>query len=73
MMLRNFDIFEKFPDGSLTWRACAFGQFEAERKLQELAEHSDNEFLAVDIQSSEPFAQTRYLKSPQAIKKAASG
>lgn len=72
-MLRNFDIFEKFPDGSLAWCACAFGQYEAERKLQELAEHSDNEFLAVDIQSNEPFAQTRYLKSPQSRKKAASG
>ena len=53
-MLRDFDIFEKFPDGSTIWRACVFGQFEATRKLQELAEHSRNEFIAIDIQAGEP-------------------
>ena len=53
-MLRDFDIFEKFPDGSTIWRACVFGQFEATRKLQELAEHSHNEFIAIDIQAGEP-------------------
>lgn len=45
MSLRNFDIFEKFPDGSMTWRTCVCGKFEAERKLHELTEHSNNEFL----------------------------
>jgi hypothetical protein len=54
MALRNFDIFEKYPDGSIIWRACAFGQYEAERKLQELTEHSKNEFVAVDILTGEP-------------------
>ena len=54
MVLRNFDIFEKTPDGSLIWRTCVFGKFEAERKLHELAEHSKNQFLAVDIESGEP-------------------
>jgi hypothetical protein len=53
-MPRDFDIFEKFPDGSTIWRACVFGQFEATRKLQELAEHSQNEFIAIDIQAGEP-------------------
>lgn len=48
-MPREFDIFEKFSDGSTIWRACVSGQFEANRKLQELSEHSDNEFLAIDI------------------------
>jgi hypothetical protein len=72
-MLRNFDIFEKFPDGSLTWRACAFGQYEAKRKLQELAEHSENEFLAVDIESGEPLPAVTAQKSRQAIRKAVAG
>ena len=70
MMPRNFDIFEKFPDGSITWRACAFGQFEAERKLQELAEHSENEFLAVDILAGEPWPRVSPEKT-EATKKAA--
>jgi hypothetical protein len=53
-MLRDFDIFERFPDGSTIWRVCVYGQYEAERKLQELAEHSTNEFVAIDIQAGEP-------------------
>lgn len=53
-MLRDFDIFEKFPDGSTIWRTCVFGKFEAERKMQELAEHSENEFWAIDIQAGLP-------------------
>jgi len=73
MMIRNFDIFEKFPNGSITWRACVFGQFQAERKLQELTERSNNEFLAIDIQSGEPLCIGVPPKSRQAIKKAANG
>jgi hypothetical protein len=67
-MLRNFDIFEKFADGSITWRAYAFGQCEAERKLQELAEHSENEFLAVDILDGEPWPMVE-LEKTEATKK----
>lgn len=72
-MLRNFDIYEKFSNGSVLWRTCVFGQFEAERKLQELAEHSENEFLAVDIQSGEllPPAEHRHSKREQ--RRAANG
>jgi hypothetical protein len=49
-MRREYDIFEKFPDGYAIWRASVRGQFEAKRKAQELAEFSDNEFVAVDSQ-----------------------
>ena len=72
MVLRNFDIFEKFPDGSLTWRTCVFGQFEVERKPQELAEHSENEFLVVDILAGEPWPMVGSKKT-EAAKKAAAG
>jgi hypothetical protein len=72
-MLRSFDIIEKIPDGSMIWRTCVLGQFEAERKLQELAEHSKNEFLAVDIESGELLPTITPQKSRQVIKKAASG
>jgi hypothetical protein len=70
MILRKFDIFEKFHDGSITWRTSVFGQFQAERKLQELAEHSENEFLAVDILDDKPSPMAR-LRKTEATKKAA--
>ena len=72
-MLRNFDIIEKFPDGSMIWRTCVFGQFEAERMLQELGVHSENEFLAVDIESGEPLPTVAPKKSRPEFRKAATG
>jgi hypothetical protein len=52
-MRRDYDIFEKFPDGSTLWRECVFGRYEAHRKMQELAEFSENEFFMIDIQTAE--------------------
>jgi hypothetical protein len=46
-----YDVFEKFPDGSTLWRASTTGKFETQRRIQSLAEHSDNEFYAIRIQS----------------------
>jgi hypothetical protein len=50
-MRRDFDVFEKFPDGSTLWRACVHGRYEAQRKMHELAEQSGNEFFLIDIQA----------------------
>ncbi len=50
-MRRDFDIFEKFSDGSTLWKACIRGRFEAQRKMNELAERSENEFFMIDIQN----------------------
>ena len=50
-MRPEYDIFEKLPDGSSIWRVCVPGQYEAERKLDELAENSENEFFAIEINS----------------------
>jgi hypothetical protein len=72
-MLRDFDIFEKFPDGTAVWRTFVTGQFEGERKLQELAEYSNNEFVVIDIQTSEPLPLIGPKKSRQTVKKAANG
>jgi hypothetical protein len=60
-MRPEYDIFEKLPDGSANWRACVPGQFEAERKLHDLAEHSENEFFAIEINSRQlqPFIVLR--------------
>jgi len=48
-MRSEYDIFEKLSDGSSIWRVCVLGQYDAERKLQELAEHSVNKFFAIEI------------------------
>jgi hypothetical protein len=60
-MRPEYDIFEKLPDGSSNWRVCVPGQYEAERKLQDLAEHSENEFFAIEINSRQlqPFFVVR--------------
>jgi hypothetical protein len=51
-MRRDFDIFEKFSDGSTLWKACIRGRFDAQRKMNELAEQSENEFFMIDIQNN---------------------
>jgi len=50
-MRRDYDVFERLPDGSAIWRACVPGRYEAQRKLLELQEYSENEFFILDIQS----------------------
>ena len=48
VMSRDFDIFEKLPDGSLRLRASVIGKYQAQRKIHEFAENSANEFFAID-------------------------
>jgi hypothetical protein len=69
-MMRDYDIFEKFPDGSMIWRACVFGRDETHRKLRELAECSPNEFVAIDIHVGEPLPAIVYLNNSRANCKA---
>jgi hypothetical protein len=49
-MRRDCDVFEKFSDGSTLWRATVSGRFEAQRKMDELSERSENQFYMLDIQ-----------------------
>jgi hypothetical protein len=72
-MLLDFDIFEKLPDGTMVWRTFVCGRFEVERTLQELAERSNNEFLAIEIQSGKPLPMITPRKSQHVIRKVASG
>jgi hypothetical protein len=60
-MRPEYDIFEKLPDGSSIWRGCVPGQYETGRKLQDLAEHSVNEFFAIETNSRQlqPFIVLR--------------
>lgn len=50
-MRREFDVFEKFSDGSTLWRATVLGRFEAFRKMQELGEYSENQFVTIEVQA----------------------
>ena len=69
-MRREYDVFEKFRDGSTLWRATVLGRFEALRKMQELAELSDNEFFSLNVPLSA--AQPQLMTSnPRPIVKAA--
>lgn len=65
-MRHDYDVFEKFPDGSTLWRACIAGRYEAHRKIQELAEHSENEFYAIDIQAIENLPPISRRSAPAA-------
>jgi hypothetical protein len=51
-MLRVYHIFEMSRNGTLLWRACISGRANTERKLQEFAEQSEHEFIALDFSTS---------------------
>jgi hypothetical protein len=44
---REYDIFERLPDGTHLWKDYVVGLEEARRKLQELAALSKNEHYAI--------------------------
>lgn len=73
MPRHDFDLFEKLSDGSSIWRMCASGQIDTQQKLQNLADHSENEFYSIDIETGEllPFKLAR-SNSRNHLKRAAS-
>jgi hypothetical protein len=48
-MKHEYDLFEKFPDGSSLWRACVIGLKGTRQCLQDLAQHSPNGFYALHL------------------------
>ncbi len=48
-MTREYDLFEKFPDGSSLWRASVSGLGNARLHLHELTRKSENQFYAIDM------------------------
>ena len=52
-MDREYDIFEKFPDGTNIWRAFVKGLIEAGARVAPLSETSPNEFYAIHIPSGD--------------------
>ena len=55
-MDREYDIFERFPDGSQIWRAFVKGLIEARARVVELSETSLNEFYAIHTPTKEVVA-----------------
>jgi hypothetical protein len=51
MLRRDYDIFEKLPNGSSVCVGRVTGKHDARRKLYELAEQSQHEFVAVDVRT----------------------
>jgi len=52
-MKDEFDLFEKFPDGSSLWRDSVLGFGTTLLQLQELAQRSKNQFYGINLRSGE--------------------
>jgi len=50
-MKHQYDLFEKFPDGSSLWRACVIGLNATLSHMSDLAKRSQNQFYAMHIKS----------------------
>jgi hypothetical protein len=55
---REYDIFEKFPDGIHIWRAYVRGLIEARARVAQLSETSTNEFYAIHTPTKEIVANS---------------
>lgn len=56
-MNRDYDIFEKLPDGTVLWRGLIHGRELACIKLNELGNHSKNELVAIHMPTKEIIAR----------------
>jgi len=50
-MRHEYDLFERFPDGSSLWRGSAKGLQSAREHLSSLARQSGNQFYAINVVS----------------------
>jgi hypothetical protein len=55
-MKNEYDLFEKFPDGSSLWRDSVAGFEPTRLRLQELAQRSENELYALNSTTGEVLA-----------------
>jgi hypothetical protein len=62
-MDRQYDLFEKFPDGSMIWKGTIAGHTEAIRKLQELAADTTNECCVMHLPTKAVIASMNVSKS----------
>ena len=59
---RQYDIFERLPDGTDLWKDYVIGLEQARRKLQELAAVSKNEHYAIHTPTKEIAARVNVPK-----------
>jgi hypothetical protein len=65
---REYDLFEKFPDGSSLWRACVIGLRGTRIHMVDLARRSPNQFYAMNVVNGEIVAldlQKPLLSAPR--------
>jgi hypothetical protein len=55
-MKHEYDLFEKFPDGSSLWRDSVPGFETTCLRLQELTRRSENQFYAINLATGEVLA-----------------
>jgi hypothetical protein len=56
-MERDYDLFERFPDGSPMWRGRAKGLLEVRRTLSELSATTSNECLVMHLPTKDIVAR----------------
>ena len=54
-MKNEYDLFEKFPNGSSLWRASCLEIETTFLQLQALAQKSENQFYAINLTTGEVF------------------
>jgi hypothetical protein len=60
---RDYDIFEKLPDGTVLWRVFVPGLQNALDKMQELSKLSANEFFTYHSPTKETVGRTNVKNS----------
>ncbi len=70
-MKHQYDLFEKFSDGSSLWRACVIGLEGARRHMYDLARRSSNQFYAMHVQTGKIIVQDLRNSEMLAASKAA--
>jgi hypothetical protein len=70
-MRHEYDIFERFSDGSSVWRATVVGRHEAQRRVHELSEYSDNAFFILDVHQAQhpPYSFAKPRFAPATLEK----
>lgn len=60
-MKYEYDLFEKFPDGSSLWQDTVSGIETTRLRLQELSQRSKNQFYGINLRSGEIFVSDAEL------------
>jgi len=56
-MEREYEIFERLPNGEVTWRGTGHGLEDARRKIEQFAKKTSNELFAIHLSSRQVVAR----------------